>query len=127
MSDTLDLLEQRVNTLEALVGNTEKLDQTKGFDWIQSTSNRLTTFLNENPKISSLIKNLNSVNKYKHFAVLNELEDEHLIKAKMELILQEEQNIRQINKDFEQLQNLAKVLDNKSLNGFIFFRVIFNI
>lgn len=29
MSDTLDLLEQRVRTLETLVGKADKLDQTK--------------------------------------------------------------------------------------------------
>lgn len=55
--------------------------------------------------------------KYTDFAALDEIEDEHLVKAKMELVLREEHNIRQLNKDFENLQNLAKILDNKSLNG----------
>lgn len=55
--------------------------------------------------------------KYTDFAALDEIEDEHLVKAKMALVLQEEHNIRQLNNDFEHLQNLAKILDNKSLNG----------
>ena len=60
---------------------------------------------------------VNNISKYTDFEVLNEIDDENTVKAKIELVLAEEDYIRKINKDFENLQSLSKILDNKNLNG----------
>merc|ERR1712127_338532 len=116
MTDTLDLIEQRINTLENLVGSSENIDQTKGFETIRDISKNITNYLSENSKIANYCNNLTDIEKYTDFNALNEIEDEDLLNAKIELILDEEANIKRMNKNFENLKNLANVLDNKNLN-----------
>ncbi len=88
MTDTLDLLEQRVKTLELLVGQSSKIDDTKAYETIVNLYNKLSNYINENSKISNFVKNSNEIQRYSEFNFLDEIDDENLLKAKMELILE---------------------------------------
>jgi hypothetical protein len=88
MTDTLDLLEHRVHTLELLVGQSDQIENSKAYETIVNINNKLSNYINENPKISSTVKNLNEIQKYTQFDILNDIDDDNLLKAKMELILE---------------------------------------
>ncbi|CAF0713407.1 unnamed protein product [Brachionus calyciflorus] len=114
--DTLQILEDRVKRLENLVGKFDKLEETKGLETINDVQNKLSNFSSTYPRIGAVFKLLNDIKRYTDFDAISEIEDESLLKAKTELILSEEDNIRKLDNEFRKLNDLVQILDNPALN-----------
>ena len=114
--DDLSLIESRISKLESFVGKFDKIDETKGLDTITNISNKITNYVTNSPKIILSMKNINDIKKYINLESLNEVEEEALINSKIDFILSEEHYLRNLSENFNKLNELVKILDNKSLN-----------
>lgn len=105
----LELFEQRLATVEKLVGSFSANTETTCFDLLNETNNKLIV-LQKNIWLNNVMQQANDIKKYTGLDFLNELNEDQ--NAKIQLILKDEAQIRKMNEDFDKLKSLSNILNS---------------
>jgi hypothetical protein len=111
--DNIELFEKRLASFERLVGKSDKHDNAQIWDLLSEINQKISSKIPQ-IRLYSVLQHSDDIKKYASLDFFNELPNDQ--QAKLELILREEEQLIEINKNFEKLETLSKVLTSDAFN-----------
>lgn len=111
--DNIESLEKRLVSFEKLVGKSDTQENVQIWDSLNEINQKISSKLPQ-IRLYSALQHSDDIKKYTSLDFFNELSDNQ--QAKLELILKEEEQLMEMNRNFEKLETLSKVLTSDVFN-----------